>query len=317
MKRRARWLSVCCGYTYTWVYRPGRVNVADPISRAPQHFPLLCVRTALAHSMKTCCYGRRLGALNVVASGRVPEGSPFMAPCCHVCSSAAVCVTTLPTRTLRSSVTGRDADATARPNSKLPLPPPPQTGPVWRSGRKRTSISVGGSDTPAVEPVPAPAVHKRCKQVTEVVQPATDASELDLSYPSTPEDDADANTFFRNNFFDRVVAGYAATSEVSQRLQASMSLAADTAGLLWTKENQLLVPDTDNLRFECYESVHAHPYAGHYGIMRTLKKAELLYYWPGMAKDIKLWIACCDPCQRGKAVQHSRGLLRRYSVTSR
>ena len=107
VKRRARWLSVCCGYTYTWVYRPGRVDIADPISRAPQHFPLLCVRTTLVHSMKTCCHGHRLGALNVVASGRVPTGSPFVAPCCHVCSSAAVCATTLPTRTLRSSVAGR------------------------------------------------------------------------------------------------------------------------------------------------------------------------------------------------------------------
>ena len=56
VKRRARWLSFCCGYTYTWVYRPGERT----ISRAPQHFPLLCVRTALAHSMKTCCHERRL-----------------------------------------------------------------------------------------------------------------------------------------------------------------------------------------------------------------------------------------------------------------
>ena len=56
---------------YIWVYCPGRVNVADPILRAPQHFRLLCVRTALAHSEKTCCYGRRVGALNVVSDTNV------------------------------------------------------------------------------------------------------------------------------------------------------------------------------------------------------------------------------------------------------
>ena len=67
-----------------------------------------------------------------------------------------------------------------------------------------------------------------------------------------------------------------------------MSLVADTAGLLWTMGNKLFVPDTVNLRFECYKSVHAHPYAGHYGTMRKLKRAELLYCWPGMAKAIKL-----------------------------
>ena len=38
VKRRAHWLDVSCGYDYVWVYRPGRVNVADPVSRAPQHF---------------------------------------------------------------------------------------------------------------------------------------------------------------------------------------------------------------------------------------------------------------------------------------
>ena len=106
-----------------------------------------------------------------------------MALCCHVCSSAAVCVTTLPTRMLRSSVAGQDADATARPESNLPLPPPPQTGPVWRSGRKRKSNSVG-------EVIRLPLSLSLClwrpnarKQTTEVVQPATDAGELDFLTP--------------------------------------------------------------------------------------------------------------------------------------
>jgi hypothetical protein len=40
--RRARWLSASCGYNYKWCYRLGRDNVADPISRAPQHFVNIC-----------------------------------------------------------------------------------------------------------------------------------------------------------------------------------------------------------------------------------------------------------------------------------
>jgi hypothetical protein len=40
--RRARWLSASCGYNYKWCYRPGEDNVADPISRAPQHFAHIC-----------------------------------------------------------------------------------------------------------------------------------------------------------------------------------------------------------------------------------------------------------------------------------
>jgi hypothetical protein len=42
VKRRARWLEESSGYDYEWQYREGRINVADPISRAPQHFSLLC-----------------------------------------------------------------------------------------------------------------------------------------------------------------------------------------------------------------------------------------------------------------------------------
>ena len=48
LKRRARWLDVACGYDYAWCYRPGRTNVADPVSRAPQHFALLAAMT-LSH----------------------------------------------------------------------------------------------------------------------------------------------------------------------------------------------------------------------------------------------------------------------------
>jgi hypothetical protein len=31
---------------------------------------------------------------------------------------------------------------------------------------------------------------------------------------------------------------------------------------------QLVIPDYDGLREECVYAVHAHPYAGHYGINR-------------------------------------------------
>jgi hypothetical protein len=49
--RRARWLSVRCGYNYKGCYRPGRINVADPISRAPQHFQHFCNMASAAHSV--------------------------------------------------------------------------------------------------------------------------------------------------------------------------------------------------------------------------------------------------------------------------
>jgi hypothetical protein len=50
--RRARWLSVSCGYNYKWCYRPGRENVADPISQAPQHFAHICSLFCVAHCVE-------------------------------------------------------------------------------------------------------------------------------------------------------------------------------------------------------------------------------------------------------------------------
>ena len=62
LHRRARWLSMTCGYNYQWVYREGRLNVADPISRAPHTLrpraPSLLCRTP----SRT---GERCGALRV------------------------------------------------------------------------------------------------------------------------------------------------------------------------------------------------------------------------------------------------------------
>jgi hypothetical protein len=54
IKRRARRLDISCGYNYTWCYLPGRTNVADPISRAPQHFDALCASLSVAHMVGIC-----------------------------------------------------------------------------------------------------------------------------------------------------------------------------------------------------------------------------------------------------------------------
>jgi hypothetical protein len=61
------------------------------------------------------------------------------------------------------------------------------------------------------------------------------------------------------------------------------------------------VPDDSDIRKECIESVHSHPYAGHYGGNRTLQQAKQLYYWPGLAKDVESFVRACDSCQRVKA----------------
>jgi AcrR family transcriptional regulator len=86
LKRRARWLDVACGYDYTWCYRPGRTNVADPVSRAPQHFALLAAVTVL-----------HLDRHQAVAI-RLPNPR-----CCAFCQAKAT------RNTRRTQTAGRDA----------------------------------------------------------------------------------------------------------------------------------------------------------------------------------------------------------------
>jgi hypothetical protein len=42
LKRRAHWLEESSGCEYVCRFRKGRINIVDPISRAPQHFTFLC-----------------------------------------------------------------------------------------------------------------------------------------------------------------------------------------------------------------------------------------------------------------------------------
>jgi hypothetical protein len=108
-KRRARWLEISCAYDYTRQYRPGRINVEDPISRAPQHFSTPC------------------GLIYALAHARV-QGLPCACSiCCAICS--------LRLRPMRASVPGEPSVHVRHPrNSKAST---------------RRAASREGSDIPA------------------------------------------------------------------------------------------------------------------------------------------------------------------------
>jgi uncharacterized protein (DUF2249 family) len=58
-KPRARWLAESQAYDYVWRYRPGKINMADPISRAPQHFSQMCAALFLQHNTLQLRNGRQ------------------------------------------------------------------------------------------------------------------------------------------------------------------------------------------------------------------------------------------------------------------
>jgi RNase H-like domain found in reverse transcriptase/Integrase zinc binding domain/Chromo (CHRromatin Organisation MOdifier) domain len=67
--RQARWAEVLAMFSFSWEYRPGRINVADPFSRNPAHKPAELL-TAILRS------GRSRGAAQGENTGDKPDQPP-------------------------------------------------------------------------------------------------------------------------------------------------------------------------------------------------------------------------------------------------
>jgi hypothetical protein len=274
--RRARWLSVSCGYKYNWCYRPGRENVADPISRAPQHFHHLCASVVVAHRVGALTAAR--DTLQLAWTEQNPGGPSDLVQhraaqlCCHLCATTRVLRS-------RSRATIPDAASHAGPRTE-----------------DRSRSFAGGGDVPRTPSATREATSNNLNPSPT----GMGVADSDVHH----EEQQEISDFFLDNFFDRVRQGYTHDS-TSESRAFFVRLRVDAQGLRWTPHEQLYIPDWDNLRFECFEAVHKHPFSGHFGGHRTQTKASQLFYWPNMARSIQAWVNECDSCQRVKAVRQA------------
>jgi hypothetical protein len=106
-----------------------------------------------------------------------------------------------------------------------------------------------------------------------------------------------------DSFYSRLCEGYSAAPFVSQGFQVSEP---DENGIRWTLSKQIFIPDHGELRDDCIEAVHAPTFAGHFGIIRTIKKLKEVYFWPNMRKDVERFVKSCDSCQKVKASKQKK-----------
>ena len=99
-------------------------------------------------------------------------------------------------------------------------------------------------------------------------------------------------------FVQQVVAGYAEDPWFAQ--------SANTASLkcvhgLWCKGAQICVPAVPVLRNTILQEHHSTPYAGHFGVNKTVAAIAKSFWWPGLRETVQAFVAKCDSCQRSKA----------------
>lgn len=87
---------------------------------------------------------------------------------------------------------------------------------------------------------------------------------------------------------------------------------------LWMMGNTIAVPDHNSLRPDIIHAHHAPPYAGHFGISKTMHAVARTFWWPGMRSQIGKYVRTCDACQRNKSSnQKPAGLLQPLELPER
>lgn len=84
---------------------------------------------------------------------------------------------------------------------------------------------------------------------------------------------------------------------------------------LITFRDRICVPLNDDIRRDVLLEAHTAPYSIHPGNTKMYQDLRQLYWWPGMKKDIALFISECLTCQQVK-IEHQRptGLLQSLPI---
>jgi hypothetical protein len=84
---------------------------------------------------------------------------------------------------------------------------------------------------------------------------------------------------------------------------------------LWFMSDLLVIPNDEQLKLQVLAECHDTPYAGHVGRTKTFHNVRKNFWWPGMARDVRRFVASCDSCQRMKPTnKHPVGLLQPLPV---
>src|SRR3984893_2586625 len=126
-------------------------------------------------------------------------------------------------------------------------------------------------------------------------------------------DEEQLRTNIRNSLRSDLIAA-TRLDEVLADPQGKPRWSVDDTGLL-RLDNQIYVPDVQDLRLRVLQYRHDHPVSGHFGLNRTLDLIRRDYTWPGLRTFVAEYINSCTNCGRSKVPRHKPyGLLQQLPI---
>jgi hypothetical protein len=182
----------------------------------------------------------------------------------------------------------------------------------WQYRPGRTNIAdslsrIDGQSQGLAGPVTGSATGVRPDSVrneSETVTISTGVEPLLMALHVKPQDQAKGLT-------KMIVEGYASEKDVVVK----HNLLPNPNGLYY-KDDCIFVPE------KCVDTVirlgHDSPFAGHFGLRKTLALVKRNYWWPSMKESIKTYLDGCPVCQRSKSLTTKpQGLLQPLPIPER
>ena len=275
-RKQTRWVLFLQRFQFTLKYVPGKVNPADPLSRAP-HLKL----PPPFHDTSFETYDPIIS--NVVAA---------TAPVPRVTRAAAKRARFSTCDDVRSEVVVPNA-MPSPPLRTLPPPPPlhlPQKISISDLAKLRTLARSGFAD-----------MHAHGDGTFASSDAVADADAALPTVPAIPslcEQSSIQNhkILCFDNFLEAVKRGY-----VADPTFAALQPKLTQVGPFWFKEHALALPNFENVRKLAMFQMHDAPWSAHVGRARTLTVLRSVYWWPDLDSDVRTYVASCDSCQRNKA----------------
>ena len=321
--RLCRWYERIRSYDFDWEYRPGRINVADPLSRHPAFLNVL-----MAVSTRS------------TVAPEAAQATPAEPPRRHV-------------REVRSMLEG--ARGVERPRVALDVTPAVEPAPLDVGARPDMLPWNGDLTSPAewsqqgevAEPVSLIPPNEVVGQPmwrdiavpdepdsndpgVKIVAPASPSYDIPMEDLTLIEHRVDGDSVLNSPFNTSAAAvlqcirqSYArdayfqAGNEVEWR-RAGIICETDRAfplgevrqhehhsgshdGRLFWRGKAVVVPDALGLCRAIIRKLHCSPYAGHFGVHRTQELIARYYFWPKMNEQIAEYVRGCELCQRSKS----------------